>query len=48
MVTWRVILSKQAAKDAKKLKQAGLQPQAERLLHLLQDNPFAVPPPYEN
>ncbi len=47
MVTWRVILSTQAAKDAKKLKQAGLQPQAERLLHLLQDNPFAVPPPYE-
>jgi len=47
MVTWTVILSKHAVKDAKKLNQAGLRPQAERLLHLLQENPFAPYPTYE-
>jgi len=44
---WRVILSKQAGKDAKKLSRANLRPQAERVLKLLQDNPFTPYPPYE-
>lgn len=44
---WTVILSKHAVKDAKKLSNIGLRPQAERLLHLLQDNPFTPYPKYE-
>lgn len=44
---WTVILSKQAVKDARRLAQAGLKPQAEKLLQQLQNNPFQNPPPYE-
>jgi toxin YoeB len=46
-VTWQVILSRQASKDAKKLAQAGLKPQAKLLLEILSENPYATPPPYE-
>ena len=44
---WTVVYSKQALKDAKKLKAAGLKPKAEELLALLQDDPFQNPPPFE-
>ena len=44
---WDVVLSSKAAKDAKKLSVAGLRPQAERLLSLLQEDPFATPPRFE-
>lgn len=47
MVTWQVILSRQATKDAKKIVQAGLKHQAKKLLDLLQENPYKTPPPYE-
>jgi Txe/YoeB family toxin of toxin-antitoxin system len=46
-VSWRVVLSKQAVKDARKLKEAGLKPQAEKILQLLAENAFKVPPAYE-
>lgn len=46
-MNWSVILSKNAVKDAKKLKEAGLKPQAEKLLKLLAENPFKTPPAYE-
>ncbi len=46
-MTWQVILSRLAIKDAKKIAQAGLKPQAERLLQLLTENPYSTPPPYE-
>ena len=41
-MSWRIILSRQAAKDAKKLAQAGYKPQTERLLKLLAQNPYIV------
>jgi Txe/YoeB family toxin of toxin-antitoxin system len=47
MVKWRVVLSSQAVKDAKNLNQAGLRQQAERLLQLLQEDPFARHPAYK-
>ena len=47
MVKWRVVLSRKAVKDAKRLAQAGLDRQARRLLELLQDDPFATPPRVE-
>ena len=46
-MSWQVILSKIAVKDAKKIKQAGLKPQAEKLLQLLSEDPFQTPPAYE-
>jgi len=47
VVTWTVVLSSKAVKDAKKLKAAGLKPRIERLLTLLQQDPFATPPRFE-
>ena len=44
---WTVVFTKQAQKDAKKLKRAGLKPKAELLLEILAKNPFQIPPPYE-
>ena len=39
--------SRQAQKDAKKLKAAGLKPKAEELLNILEINPFQTPPTFE-
>ncbi|HEX4965807.1 MAG TPA: Txe/YoeB family addiction module toxin [Thermoanaerobaculia bacterium] len=47
MNRWRVVFTKQAQKDAKKLAAAGLRDKAERLLVLLAENPYQTPPPYE-
>jgi toxin YoeB len=44
MVTWRIVFTKQGQKDAKKLSSAGLQPKAQRLLEVLSENPFLIPP----
>ena len=46
-MTWSVVYSTQALKDAKKLKAAGLKPKAEALLAILADDPFRNPPPFE-
>lgn len=46
-MSWRVVYTKQAQKDAKKLAAAGLRPKAEELLELLSRNPYQNPPPYE-
>ena len=34
-------------KDAKKIAQAGLKPQAKKLLEILEENPYKTLPPYE-
>jgi len=44
---WRVVFTKQAKKDAKKLSAAGLRSNAEILLDILRENPYQTPPPYE-
>ena len=46
-MSWSVILSRQAVKDAKKIEGAGLKTQAKDLLSLLKENPFKTPPFYE-
>jgi len=46
-VSWRLVYTKQAEKDAKKLSRSGLKPQAERLLAILKENPYRTPPPFE-
>jgi Txe/YoeB family toxin of toxin-antitoxin system len=47
MVTWRIVYTRQAQKDAKKIAAAGLKPKAEKLLEILPKNPFQTPPPFE-
>jgi len=47
MVSWQLVFTKQAQKDAKKIAHSGLKPQAERLLEIIKENPFNNPPPYE-
>lgn len=44
---WRLIFTRQAQKDAKKISRAGLRTQVETLLVILAENPFQNPPPYE-
>ena len=47
MVKWRIVYTRQAQKDAKKIAAAGLRPKAEKLLEILSGNPFQIPPPFE-
>lgn len=44
---WRVVFTKQAAKDAKNLKAAGLEGKAKRLVEVVRADPFGTPPAYE-
>jgi Txe/YoeB family toxin of toxin-antitoxin system len=46
-VSWRVVFTKQAQKDAKKLSASSLKQKAEALINILHKNPYQVPPPYE-
>jgi toxin YoeB len=46
-VSWQVVFTKQAQKDARKLASAGLRPKAEALLAVLAEDPFRSPPPFE-
>jgi Txe/YoeB family toxin of toxin-antitoxin system len=44
---WRIVYTRQAKKDAKKLSGAGLRPKAEYLLSILREDPLRSPPPFE-
>ncbi len=44
---WRVVYTKQAQTDAIKIAAAGLRRKAEKLLHILSENPYQSPPRYE-
>lgn len=44
---WKVVFTKQALKDAKKLKAAGLDVKAKSLIEVVKDNPLVNPPAYE-
>ena len=46
-MTWRIVYTRQAEKDARKLAAAGLRTKAEQLLRLIGENPFQTPPPFE-
>ena len=44
---WQLYFSKDARKDAVKLKRSHMQAKADVLLDILEKDPFATPPPYE-
>ena len=46
-MSWKLVYTKHAQKDAKKLAASGLKPKAQQLLDILAENPFQNPPPYE-
>lgn len=46
-MSWRVVFTKQAQKDARNLGAAGLKDKAQSLLSVLAKNPLQNPPPYE-
>lgn len=46
-MSWRLVYTKQARKDARKVASAGLKVNAELLIELLKEDPFKTPPPFE-
>ena len=46
-MTWELVYTKHAQKDAQKLSSAGLKEKTQALLMVLRENPFQNPPPYE-
>ena len=46
-MSWEIVFTKQAQKDAKKLASSGLKKKAQQLLEVITENPFQNPPPYE-
>ena len=46
-MTWKLVYTKQAQKDAKKLASSGLKNKAKLLLDIIQKDPYQNPPPYE-
>ena len=46
-MNWKLVYTKQAKKDARKLASSGLKDNAKRLLEILEADPFQSPPPFE-
>ena len=46
-MSYKIIFTKQAQKDAKKLAASNLKSKAQGILEVLKENPFSNPPPYE-
>ena len=46
-MSWTLVYTTQARRDAKKLRRSGLKPQVQKLLDILAVNPYQTPPPYE-
>ncbi|MDD6072925.1 MAG: Txe/YoeB family addiction module toxin [Clostridium sp.] len=44
---FRIVYEKQAVKDIKNLKSAGLDKKAKELIEIIRNNPFQIPPSYE-
>ncbi|MDD3582163.1 MAG: Txe/YoeB family addiction module toxin [Desulfobacca sp.] len=46
-MTWEIVYTKQAQKDAQKLAAAGLKNKSIKLLEIPRENPFQTPPRFE-
>lgn len=46
-MNWKIVYTKQAQKDAKKLAASGMKLKAQRLLGIIAEKPYQTPPPYE-
>ncbi|MES9813792.1 MAG: Txe/YoeB family addiction module toxin [Candidatus Thiodiazotropha sp.] len=46
-MSWNIVYTKQAQKDAKKMAKSGLKSKAKKLLDIIERNPYQTPPSYE-
>ena len=46
-MTWELVYTKHAQKDARKLAASGLKNKAKSLLEIIKKDPYQSPPPYE-
>ncbi len=46
-MSWALVYTKQAQKDAKKIAASDLKSKTKALLETIQENPFQKPPPFE-
>jgi Txe/YoeB family toxin of toxin-antitoxin system len=46
-VIWRIVFTKQAQRDARKIARSDLREKAERLLAIVSRDPWQTPPPWE-
>ena len=46
-MSWRLVFTNQAIKDAQKITRSSLKPQTNKLLEILKEDPYRNPPPYE-
>lgn len=46
-MTYQLVYTKQAEKDAKRLRGTSLAPKARKLLAIIEIDPFHIPPPFE-
>ena len=46
-MSWRLVYTRQAKEDAKKLVGSGLKEKAEEILEIIKEDPFKTPPPFE-
>ena len=46
-MTWKIVYTRQAVKDSKKIESANLKPKVVKLLDLLKNNPYATHPSFE-
>ena len=47
-MNWKLVYTRQAQKDAKKISSSGLRGNVEKLLKIISHDPWQTPPPYEN
>ncbi|MFW5870678.1 MAG: Txe/YoeB family addiction module toxin [Candidatus Sumerlaeota bacterium] len=46
-MSWQIVYTNHARRDAKKLARSGLKSKAQKLLNILEEDPFQQPPPWE-
>ena len=46
-MSWRLVYTKQANRDARKLNASGLKPKTRQLLSIIADDPYRNPPPFK-
>lgn len=46
-MSWKIVYTKQAIKDSKKIESGNLKSKVLKLLQLLKEDPYASPPPFE-
>ena len=46
-MSWRLVYTRQAQKDARKISAAHMRPRVEKLFNILKEDPLGTPPPFE-